>query len=139
MPSRHSRRKVNAKTDKKLDYEAAKAVGNERPLSARVASLKQGCEAVRHLKELAISSGKSGSISAVHLKDAIMKVQSSMQELQPATWIGFPCHWVQAGKILFMAAGCLCYFCHQVPLQILGQIGIELNQNLNQCSCSSSK
>ena len=91
--------KVNAKTDKKIDFEAAKASAAEPTLSARISFLKDGIESVRVLKELAISSGKSGSISERGLKDSIMKVQNTMQKLMPGQFIGFPSHWVQAGRL----------------------------------------
>ena len=89
--------KVNSKTDKKVEFEAAKASDQELTLSTRVSILREGFESVRTLKELAISSGKSGSISEQALKDSVMKVQHTMQKLMvPGNFIGFPSHWVQA-------------------------------------------
>lgn len=89
--------KVNSKTDKKVEFEAAKASDQEPTLSTRVSILRDGFESVRTLKELAISSGKSGSISEQALKDSVMKVQHTMQKLMaPGNFIGFPSHWVQA-------------------------------------------
>ena len=89
--------KVNSRTDKKLEFEQAKASETEKQLSARVAALKGIFEALRNLKELAIQSGKSGSICEKSLREHIQKVQTYVQQLIPEIYLGFPLHWVQAG------------------------------------------
>ena len=88
--------KVNARTDKKLDWDSSKATQQEPPLSTRVGALKDALEQVKVLKELAISSGRSGSISQVGLKEVLDKIHQSVQKLEADKWIGFPFHWVQA-------------------------------------------
>ena len=88
--------KVNAKVDKRLEYEAAIASAEEPVLSARMAYLKDVLEALKSLKELAVSSGKSGSISEATLKTNIDRVNTAVQKLIRGQWTGFPLFWVQA-------------------------------------------
>ena len=100
--------KINTKIDKKLDFEAAKAPPGEKPLSVRATALKESFERIRDLKELAISSGKSGSICQKSLKDQIEKVQVAVQKLIPDKSVGFPLHWVQARIWCGSVAGMMC-------------------------------
>ena len=100
--------KINTKIDKKLDFEAAKAPPGEKPLSVRATALKESFERIRDLKELAISSGKSGSICQKSLKDHIEKVQVAVQKLIPDKSVGFPLHWVQARIWCGSVAGMMC-------------------------------
>ena len=88
--------KINARVDKKLEYETSAASVAEPTFSARTLSFKEMFEAVKALKELAISSGKSGSIAEDVLKNAIERINTSVEKLIADRWIGYPLHWVQA-------------------------------------------
>jgi len=88
--------KINTKLDKKLEYEVASATEEEPALSARASCLKELFESVKNLKDLAIMSGKSGSISADNLTQNIKKIQAAARKLVVDATLGFPMHWVQA-------------------------------------------
>ena len=82
-------------------------------------------EAVKSLKETAISSGKSGSIAEDILKTAIERINASVEKLVADTWIGYPLHWVQAPHwdwVWSLDSGvCLCFsssLCLAVSLYI---------------------
>ncbi len=97
--------KINAKTDKKLDYDSAKASDSEPTLSQRISVFKELLDSVRALKDLAITSGKSGSIAKDTLKSDIEKIHTTAQKLIPDKIIGFPFLWVQVGYVVCVIDG----------------------------------
>ena len=105
--------KINSRVDKRLEFEPAAATAQEPTFSARIMALKDMFEAVKSLKETAISSGKSGSIAEDILKTAIERINASVEKLVADTWIGYPLHWVQAPHwdwVWSLDSGvCLCF------------------------------
>ena len=88
-------KKVNAKTDKKLEYTSE---SNEQKLmSVRVLKLRSALESVKDLRTLALQGVKT-TIDRKTLIEAIGKVQGPFHELNNQQWIGLPEHWVQAGQ-----------------------------------------
>ena len=87
--------KYNQKIDKKVEY--TEGTNQEPTLSSRMLAFKSIFESVRALKEMSITSGKSGSISADDLSAAIHRVQNAVAKLEPeGPMLGFPLLWVQA-------------------------------------------
>lgn len=101
--------KINSKVDKRLEYEAANSTAEEPALSQRIAALKETLDALKSLKELAVSAGKSGSISEATLKTSIDRVNTAVQKLIQGRWTGFPLFWVQAqlGVTVYNVKSCL--------------------------------
>eukprot|EP00435_Cladocopium_sp_Y103_P053640 s14_g17.t1 len=85
--------KINARVDKKLEFEATAATVQEPTFSARIGTFKEMFEAVKSLKELAISSGKSGSIGDDVLKGCIERISAAVTKLIAEKWISYPLHW----------------------------------------------
>lgn len=89
-----SAKKVNAKVDKKLEYETES--NSQKLFSVRTTKLRTVLEAVKDLRSSVFSSLKQSNLDPESLRIAIEKVQTPFQELNDGKLVGFPEHWVQA-------------------------------------------
>ena len=97
-------KKVNTKTDKRLEYESE--ANGQKLFTVRVSKLRSMLENLKELRALVYSCTKQGVvIEASKVEDWISKVQADLQEILPPPdpsripfWIGYPEHWVQVGS-----------------------------------------
>ena len=89
-----SAKKVNAKVDKKLEYDTES--NSQKLFSVRITKLRAVLEAVKDLRSSVFSSLKQSNLDPESLRIAIEKVQTPFQELNDGKLVGFPEHWVQA-------------------------------------------
>eukprot|EP00435_Cladocopium_sp_Y103_P014100 s2866_g3.t1 len=91
-------KKINTKTDKKLQYETEE--NGEKLMSVRVAKLRSALEAVKDLRSLVLQGMKT-TMDRKSLENAIGKVQQPFRELlQRGSWIGLPQHWAWTTSII---------------------------------------